>query len=143
MVRQLVHFAGSLSTVTLLTEHTVGAQMCWMPFIRSMLPKTRARDSVHFTHSEAIWFTSSSSRRALCTAHISELLKRTWPIQPCIRDLIMLSAVNDRSASHDGTRHTNIRRTSLHLAERALRRRSHLKHLLSDVKRWTVEQRTH
>ena len=74
-----------------------------------MLSTTRAQDSLNFTHSEAIRSSSSSSRRALCTAHISELFKRTWPIQLHSRDFTIRSALNDHSASHDVAGHTKIR----------------------------------
>ena len=113
MARQLVH----------LTDSLYQQLHCWLSIplcscigclsydhiVTYILSTTRARDSLNFTHSEAIRSSSSSSRRASCTAQISELFKRAWSIQLHSRDFKMRSALNDRSTSHDVTGHTKIR----------------------------------
>ena len=77
--------------------------MGWMLFILSHVADHTSEGPLNLTHSEASWSSSSSSRRTLCTAHISELFKRTWPIQLRSRAFTMRSALNNRCASHDVT----------------------------------------
>ena len=109
-----------------------------------MLPNTRARDSLHFTHSEAIRSMFSSSRRALCTEHISELLKNLAPYSLAFGTSQCAAQSNDRSASHDVTRHTNIRRTSVSTWPNRRFVASPISHIFFfGRQRWTVVHRTH